>query len=219
MSSEIRIPAEHEMVVPACLAGNRRGSMMCLVEPIDQGIEDDDLMVARAVVDASSETIPVRIMNLGSEEKVLKAGKVVARLLQIEEEDVEVECEQSVRRCEELGAEVELPEHLTELYERCATDLEPEGKRQIFELLVKYQDIFSRGEYDIGRTKLVQHSIDTQGAQPIRQPLRRSSPEQRTEVERQVAELLDKGLIQPSDSPWASSCEEEGWVKEAVFRL
>ncbi len=50
----------------------------------------------------------------------------------------------------------------------------------------------------------MKHRIDTQGAPPIRQPLRRLSPAQRAEVERQVSELLEKGLIQPSDNPWAS---------------
>ncbi len=56
-------------------------------------------------------------------------------------------------------------------------------------LLTEYQDVFSTGEFDIGRTSLIKHRIDTPGARPVRQPLRRSSPEQRAEVERQVHEL------------------------------
>ena len=41
-------------------------------------------------------------------------------------------------------------------------------------------------------------------ATPIRQALRRQLPQQKDEVERQVQELLAKGLIQASDSPWSS---------------
>jgi len=186
------------------MTGQKGRGNVCLVEPFDTGLNDNDLMVARALVDVTSGMVPVRIMNLGRREKVLKAGMVVARLLQIEEEDVDVGCEHVTRRCEEVGEDTQLPEHLSELYERCAVSLEPQGKDQLFDLLSKNQDVFSKGDYDIGRTKLVQHSIDTQGAPAIRQPLRRSSPTQRAEVERQVDKLLDQGLIQPSDSPWAS---------------
>jgi hypothetical protein len=79
-----------------------------------------------------------------------------------------------------------------------------EDTRRVERLLIQYQGVFSSGEFDIGRTTWVKHGIDTGGAAPIRQPLRRSSPTQRAEVERQVEELLAKGLIQPSDSPWSS---------------
>jgi len=201
---EIRIPAEHEMVIPVCLADNRKGRSVCLVEPTYKGMEDDEFIVARAVVDAGFDTIPVRVMNLSTDEKVLKEGTVIARLVQLEEEDVEDGCEESACRMEEIGADLKLPDHLEELYEKCTTHLDPRAKEEVLDLLINYQDVFSRGEFDIGRTPWVKHSIDTQGAQPIRQPLRRSSPTQRAEVERQVSELLDRGLIEPSDSPWAS---------------
>jgi hypothetical protein len=80
------------------------------------------------------------------------------------------------------------------------------GTQRVGRLLVQYQDVFSSGEFDLGRTTWVKHEIDTGGAAPIRQPMRRSSPQQRAEVERQVQELLAKGLIQHSDSPciWSS---------------
>ena len=58
-------------------------------------------------------------------------------------------------------------------------------------LLTEYQDVFSTGEYDIGRTGLIRHRIDTPGAHPRRQTLRRTSPEQRAEIERQVKELKE----------------------------
>ena len=200
--TEIRIPAEHEMVIPVCLADSRKGGKVCLVEPTEKVI-DDELMVARVVVDGTSDVIPVRIMNLGPKEKVLKEGTVVARLFRLCEEDVEEECTERVSRCAETES-AGMPDHLRELFEQSIVNLDSAESEGVKELFVEYQDVFSQGEFDIGRTKLVKHRIDTQDARPIRQPLRRQSPVQRAEVERQVSELLDKGLIQPSDSPWAS---------------
>ena len=88
--------------------------------------------------------------------------------------------------------------------ERSICNLGSDDRERVVKLLFKYQDVFSSGEFDIGRTTWVKHSIDTGDATPIRQALRRQSPKQRDEVERQVQELLAKGLIQASDSPWSS---------------
>jgi len=46
---------------------------------------------------------------------------------------------------------------------------------QVFDFLKKFDDMFSRSSYDLGRTTLVEHSIDTGTHRPIRQPLRRHS--------------------------------------------
>ena len=200
--SETRIPAEHEMIIEVCTADSRRGGSVCLAEPVGKVLGDNGLMIARAVVDANSTVIPMKIMNLEPHEQVLKAGTVLARLIPLAEEDV-VNA-RSATATEQEGSEGEFPEHLRDLLEQCTTELNSDERDFVIEMLIQYQDVFSKGEFDLGRTKLVKHSIDTRDARPIRQPLRRSSPEQRAEVQRQVTELLSKGLIQPSDSPWAS---------------
>lgn len=65
--------------------------------------------------------------------------------------------------------------------------------------------MFSKGTHDMGRTKLVEHSIDTGQNRPIRQPLRRHPYAHLTEIDRQVNELLENGFIEPAASPWASN--------------
>ena len=97
-----------------------------------------------------------------------------------------------------------LPEHLWDILARCSVLL-AEGKiEEVVKLLTEYQDVFSAGEYDIGRTGVIRHRIGTPGARPRRQTLRRTSPEQRAEIERQVKELKERYLLWPSDSTWAS---------------
>ena len=70
-------------------------------------------------------------------------------------------------------------QHKEELTEWSTAGLEESKRHKVERLLIEYQDVFSTWEFDIGRTTLVQHSIDTGDATPIRQPLRRSSPQQR----------------------------------------
>ena len=70
--------------------------------------------------------------------------------------------------------------------------------------MCKYQDVFSKDDKDLCRTSLVQHHIETGDAKPIKQAPRQLPPYHHREVERQVLDLLKRGLIEPSDSAWAS---------------
>ena len=165
-------------------------------------LQERGLFVARSVVCAAGRCVPVSVSNVGDRLKRVKRGTALGKVVPIVEGDV---CSTRMVVTEpEVPEERPLPEHLRELAEQSTDGLEESERGKVERLLVEYQDVFSTGEFDIGRTTLVKHSIDTGDAAPIRQPLRRSSPQQREEVERQVQELLSKGLIQPSDSPWAS---------------
>ena len=55
----------------------------------------------------------------------------------------------------------------------------------------------------LGCTKLIQHEIHTDSP-PIRQPFRRQNPQVREQESEQLKEMLDNGIVQPSNSPWAS---------------
>ncbi len=204
VGSDITVPGAHEIIVHCNLIGNRKDFNLGILEPIDQGmLIESGILVARGLVDTKSITIPVKLMNVREEEKVIKSGTVLAKLFPVCESDVEFMNANKVSVQSEVRTS-ELPEHLCDIMERCTEGLEDDEVNEVVKLLTEYGDVFSKGEFDIGRTNLIKHRIDTPGARPVRQPLRRSSPEQRAEVERQVKELQEQNLIQPSDSAWAS---------------
>ncbi len=97
-----------------------------------------------------------------------------------------------------------IPEHLQDLYLRSSTKLTESEKHKFTELLIKYQDVFSKSATDIEFTDLVQHKINTGTALPIRQPIRRL-PFGKREIEKEkVNKMLTMGVIESSSSPWAS---------------
>ena len=73
----------------------------------------------------------------------------------------------------------------------------------MIDLLKDYQDVFSKGT--MGRTTLVEHSIDTGQYRPTRQALRRHPRAHLHEIDRQVDELQQNDFIEPAASPWASN--------------
>ena len=97
-----------------------------------------------------------------------------------------------------------VPQHLDDIYKRASTEVDEQYHPQIADLLNKYEDVFSKGDDDIGRTDAVTHSIHTTCAAPIRQRPRRPPMGQRQEIEQQVQNMLERGIIRPSRSPWSS---------------
>ena len=75
---------------------------------------------------------------------------------------------------------------------------------QLTALIAEYRDIFALKPEELGRTGLVQHRIDTGDNPPVRQRPYCVSDTQRGIIEEHVDDMLNRGIIQPSTSPWAS---------------
>jgi hypothetical protein len=72
-------------------------------------------------------------------------------------------------------------------------------------LLQKYAVVFVNGPDDpLGRTNDAEHSIDTGDSRPVKQRPYRIPVHLNKVVNNQVDEMLARGLIRPSDSPWSS---------------
>ncbi len=82
--------------------------------------------------------------------------------------------------------------------------LTEEQKTQLRSLVSEYQDIFALSSDELGRTGLVRHRIETGDSPPIKQRPYRVSEAQRGIIEEHVADMLNRGIIQPSVSPWSS---------------
>lgn len=78
-------------------------------------------------------------------------------------------------------------------------------RAEVRKLLQDNEAIFSKGEYDIGRTPLVECRMDTGDHKPIRQPLRRQPFEYLKVIDKQVADMTEHGTVEPAASPWAGN--------------
>ncbi|CAM4615358.1 unnamed protein product [Caretta caretta] len=74
-------------------------------------------------------------------------------------------------------------------------------RQQIQELCTSYASTFSATP---GLTERANHSIDTGNAHPIRVQPYRVSPQAKTAIEREIQDMLQMGVIRPSESAWAS---------------
>ena len=77
-------------------------------------------------------------------------------------------------------------------------------KNQLADLLIEYKDVFAKSPSGLGRCDRIQHAINTGTAVPVRQPTRRLPFGKREAVQEEIAKMLDRGIIEPSNSPWSS---------------
>ena len=171
------------------------------------------LLVARTLTPTDQfADIPVRVMNLNEVPKQMKEGVIVSYLepvtvLQPPSSDTGCPSESVYRvpgKVKNPGYPP-LPDYMDQLVETVDPSTPREIVDRLRDLMMKYRQIFSESDQDIGFTDVLAHRIDTGSARPIRQPLRRFPPAHAEAISNEVDKLLAQGVIEPASSPWASN--------------
>ena len=200
-----RIKLDKKLVIPPL-------SVMRVTVPVDMP-QDVDMVVTSSghnkgallpnTLIRTSDYVPLQFVNDTEKPVSLRAGHLVGYAVPCDA----VLSEADVTHVQNVETEktFELPEHLQGLYERSAKHLCPTEGNQVKNLLGQFQDIFSKGSYDLGCFTEVMHSIDTGNEPPVKQPLRRTPLGFEKEEEENLKLMLDIGVITESSSDWASA--------------
>ena len=97
-----------------------------------------------------------------------------------------------------------VPVHLLELFSRSIEGLSESEKSSLASLLTELSDVFARNDTDLGLFTGIKHKIDTSGAKPIRQPIRRTPTGFEGGEQKHLKSMLEGDIIRPSMSDWAS---------------
>lgn len=189
------VPPHSVVHVPAQL---EREMKQYVIEPCNENLP---ILIPRCLYNNQNKPV-VCLVNASDRYFTIKSNTVVGRA-----EDVQ-DTEQFVRATcvtEASCGESPVPEELTQLINNITTKLTSKEKQELRTLLLEFQDIFSRDEFDIGTFKKVEHSIDTGAAQPIKQRMRRTPLQFVKEEKQQLSRMLAAGVIEPSVSEWASA--------------
>ena len=202
LMTSVVLPPDSEIVAPFSVrsqSGVRLGSCS-LVEPSRSLTEEYGVVVGHTVVDASSWSASVLMINPNAEEIVLPSLTCVGNLVPVSAVSVALA---------DPGLPddvcVVLPDHLEEIVMGYHPSLGEAGRLLLRELLHLYEHVFpALGEPVTGRTTSVQHEILTSDARPVRCGPRRLAPAGLRTEQTCVQEMLLGGQIEPSDSLWAS---------------
>ena len=120
--------------------------------------------------------------------------------------ELEVDEETRVKAPAPLPKELELPEHVNVLFLQTVEDIDlPDDTVQgLKSLLYDHRDTFASSSTDLGYCPLVEHDIDTEDSRPIKPSPRRPPIAEREAEDEILDEMLATGVIEPSNSSWAS---------------
>ena len=208
VSKTVSIPAGQQMVLAARIMKRGKCSPEGLIQGSERFMSNSNLMIGKSVVTSHSKTVPLRILNLTNEPQIVYQGTHAGMYHPIQE----VITDTGDKIAHLLSAvstnqnvdERELPEHVQGVFERSMENLTVDQQGNVRDILCRYQDIFAKNDDDMGKTDLVQHTIDTGYARPVKQAPRRLPIHQRKEAEDQVKNMLERGVIEKSSSPWAA---------------
>jgi len=200
-TSTVLLPSQ-ETDIPVRITRESRGSVY---EGITEALKVPNLShvySGRSVLPAQLTKLQVRVVNADTREQVLRKGTRLGKL----ERAVVIETSNQPSSQEPLAPEIDVVEQMMSSLPK---ELSKEQQKAAKELLTEQEAIFSKGEYDIGRTPYVEYRIDTGAHRPIRQTLRRHPFKYLDIIDKQVEEMKAHGIIEPAASPWASSARTQ----------
>lgn len=106
----------------------------------------------------------------------------------------------------EVNEESGLPEHVHALFVQTfkQSDFPIESTDGLKQLLFDHRDTFASSSSDFGYCAILKHDIDTGDARPIRQSPRKPPLAARDAEDEILNDMLETGVIEPSNSSWAS---------------
>ncbi|XP_013381256.1 uncharacterized protein LOC106152279 [Lingula anatina] len=98
-----------------------------------------------------------------------------------------------------------IPDHVKSVFETSKQNLTASQQCHLAQILIEFQDVFAKNEYDLGDFDAIEHGIDTGQAQPIKLRMRRTPACFVEEEEAHLNKMLKAGVIQESTSDWAAA--------------
>lgn len=186
-----------------------------------------------ATTNNANRTVPVRVLNPGNIAKTVRKGTHIAELRLLDDSDL-VRCCQSgshttVSRSRTVnndagnlnnieasgsgtamsataGEENDYPsEEFRAMFDLSKSTFNEQQRDTLMHLLWEYKDIFAGLGNSLGKTDVMQFEIELKDdAVPFKARPYRSNPNVRSEIKRQVQDMLNKDIIEPSTSQFGS---------------
>ena len=198
----VTLPPYSQIIVPGKIQSEGVHALSAgMLEPSKKFVEKYNVAMAGVVVTPDlTGRVPIRLQNL------LSTPTTIAKHYEVAQFDCDVdvdenENEESVNVCNAVREGQLLGEPLEKFNLR---HLSADNQSRVSALLKDNVDIISTGQFDLGKTDEVTHTIETESDRPKRQAPRRIPLHRRGEVKEHIEQLLNAEVITPSNSPLAA---------------
>ncbi|XP_061179408.1 uncharacterized protein LOC133188032 [Saccostrea echinata] len=203
ISENVRIPPRSEMFITGNVKGNISDDVTCILEP-DRDQTGHDVLIPKSIVNITKSSVVFSVLNPTDNDIHLKKNKCIASIQAVDYIIDNDDCKGSGVENKDMSLQSSVPDNLQSLLENVSNKLLSLEKNELKHFVLQYFDVFVGSDGNLGRTDLTAHKIDTGGAKPIKLPPRRLPISQRDVAEHEIENMLQKGVIEPINSPWAS---------------
>lgn len=180
---EVVIPPRHELIIKS--QAKHVGTILTI--PVERRSE---LLIGNSISEVVNNETETLVCNISNKEIILKAGTQIGTYEPIHAPVIV----NTVTKKEPVEVTYHLGDNLNE-----------EQRTEILTLIKRYKNIFANYS-GIGKTHTTSHTIELlPGSKPFQDQLRRRPQADVEECDRQVKDLLNKGYIEESNSPWAAA--------------
>lgn len=153
------------------------------------------LLLANSISILTNQTkCKMMLVNTTNKTYKLKRGSVLGTMSVVDNSDISTLAEITKQKSKELPTKPNFEE----------VTVPTEYKHLLMPILKENSDIFAAHDTDFGKTDTVTMKIDTKGHPPIKQRPYRTPLAQQHLVDEAINEMLEKDIIEKSNSPWAS---------------
>ncbi len=202
----ITVPPGSEMIFPVQIPRNCTWDSF-LIEPLDTTYERGLAVASSVVAPTARETI-CRVLNPTPFEVNLPINCPVAKCSRFTEIfALTTAINATPASCTEPDRPSE-PDMLQAIKDKgIAQDfatVDPSHRSELIKLLYDNRDLFATSLKDLPGCNYASFSIDTGSAPPVRSRFYRHSPKARDVIQKEIQDMLEADIIEPSSSMWAS---------------
>ena len=169
------------------------------VDGFIEGVEADNpnYLVPRSLHSIRDSATRIECLNFTEQQVVVQKGQLLGHFYFMPPASA---CGVGVRARDVAAAPVDV----RELFDLSGSDLTTRQQEIVYGLLEENSKIIGTSEYDLGLTRTVEHKIELEQPDPIKQPYRRFPAPLQKQIRGEIERLLDLGVIEPSTSAWSS---------------
>jgi hypothetical protein len=147
----------------------------------------------------------IEVINTSPIPRTLNRNDFIGMIENISEQKVEPLKNEIELRIDKIEPQILTPEKKRFLTENAnLQDLPVNEKQKYLDLILQHHSVFSLDKNDLGRSELLQHEIHLKNKEPVYIRQFRIPDAHRESIEKQVAEWLKLGIVQPSRSRYNS---------------
>lgn len=203
VSEDTVVPAFSAACVPVICCSNDLAMFDATLEPIHATCVKKNILVPHCVVSVVEGRAGVWTINSSMEPAVLPRGMKLA-VFKPESSTTLVALVDATGENGRLGSQGSADSQLLQMISKSLSQSERDTLLGVLSKHLKVFDFSKSGKMPLIPASRTRHRINTASAHPVRQKPYRVSPSERNIINEQVQEMLGKGVIQESASPWAA---------------